>query len=193
MGATKFIAERIVLNANYTSVRFGNVACSRGSVIPVLLSEMIKNKQLTITSPEVTRFIMRMSDAIKLIIKATIYAKGGEIFILKMKSFKLSDLVDVLINRIAPELAIDSSEVKVNIIGLMLGEKLHENLISEHELFYLHDLGELFMITPKAKVTSIPKHNIPLSSKDAELISKDELTEIVKEFIQNISIIHFIH
>jgi FlaA1/EpsC-like NDP-sugar epimerase len=62
-------------------------------VIPVLIEEMIRKKQVTITNPNVTRSIMKTSDAVKLILKAAQHAKGGEIFILKMKAFKLSDLL----------------------------------------------------------------------------------------------------
>ena len=182
MGATKLITERIVLNANYTSVRFGNVAGSRGSVIPVLIEEMIRKNQLTITNPNVTRFIMRIPDAVKLVLKATKYAEGGEIFILKMKAFKLMDLVDVLINHVAPKFGING-KIKLNVRGLVPGEKLHEDLISRLEIPYLHDLGELYVIKPGGPaITPSTKHLI-LSSDHAELISKDELLKIVDEYI----------
>jgi FlaA1/EpsC-like NDP-sugar epimerase len=186
MGATKLIGERIVLNANYTSVRFGNVACSRGSVIPVLLEEMIKKKQLTITDPNVTRFIMRASDAVNLVLKATEYAEGGEIFILKMKAFKLSDLADVLLNYAAPKLDL-TVKIKLNIIGLIHGEKLHENLIDELETYYLHDLSDFYVIKTRAPALVIQKEHLRLSSNDVELISKDELIKIVDECINNLS------
>jgi len=183
MGATKFIAERIVLNANYTSVRFGNVAGSRGSVIPVLIEEMLSKKKLTITDPDVTRFIMRTQDAVKLVLDATNHAEGSDIFILKMKAFKLSDLVDVLIEKIAPKLHIND-EIKLNIIGLVPGEKLHEELITKYELKYLHDLGAFYVIRPKEPaMTPLVAPHVILSSDHAEIISKDELFNIVNEYI----------
>ena len=182
MGATKLIGERIVLNGNYTSVRFGNVACSRGSVIPVLLEEMIQKKQLTITNPNVTRFIMRISDAVDLVLKATKYAEGGEIFILKMKAFKLSDLVDVLLSHVAPRLNL-ADKVKLNIIGLVHGEKLHEDLIDELEVSHLYDLGDFYVIKPKAQ--AVQREYLKLSSDAVELISRNELIEIVDECINN--------
>jgi FlaA1/EpsC-like NDP-sugar epimerase len=191
MGATKLIGERIVLNANYTSVRFGNVAGSRGSVIPVLIEEMMRKRRISITSPDVTRFIMRISDAVKLVLNATLYAKGGEIFVLKMKAFKLSDLVDVLVNYVAPRVGIHSEEVKVDVIGLLPGEKLHENIIDELEVPYLHDLGEFYVIKPKASVTNIQRERLILSSNLAEFISKDELTEIVNEYINKLTFLKF--
>jgi FlaA1/EpsC-like NDP-sugar epimerase len=185
MGATKLIGERIVLNANYTSVRFGNVAGSRGSVIPVLIEEIIRRKQISITSPDVTRFIMKISDAVKLVLNATRYTKGGEIFVLKMKAFKLSDLVDVLVNYVAPKFGIRSEEVKVNVIGLLPGEKLHENIIDELEVPYLYDLGEFYVIKPKTLATDTQRERLILSSNLAEFISKNELTEIVYECINS--------
>ena len=127
---------------------------------------------------------MKMSDAIKLVMKATKYARGGEIFILKMKAFKLSDLVDVLINNIAPKLGIKNDEIKVNVVGLFSGEKLHENLINEIELTNIYDLGDIYMIGPKKFYNSkIIKENLTLSSKDAELISKKELLKIIEEYL----------
>lgn len=179
MGATKFIVERIVLKANYTSVRFGNVAGSRGSVIPVLIEEMINKRQLTVTEPNVTRFIMRISDAVKLVLKATEYATGGEIFILKMKAFRLSDLINILITDIAPRLGINE-KIKINITGLVPGEKMHEELISASELPYLYESDGLYVIK-KDRVVSPQKFQSTFSSNDAELIAEDELLKIVEE------------
>jgi len=186
MGATKFIGERIVFNANYTSVRFGNVAGSRGSVIPVLIEEMIRKRQVSITNPNVTRFIMKISDAVKLVLNATQYAEGGEIFVLKMKAFKLSDLVDVLVNYVAPKVGIRSEEIKVNVIGLLPGEKQHENIVDELEVPYLHDLGDFYVIKPKTPVTNVQREHLALSSNVAEFVSTDELTEIVDEYINSL-------
>jgi FlaA1/EpsC-like NDP-sugar epimerase len=186
MGATKFIGERIVFNANYTSVRFGNVAGSRGSVIPVLIEEMIRKRQVSITNPNVTRFIMKISDAVKLVLNATQYAEGGEIFVLKMKAFKLSDLVDVLVNYVAPKVGIRSEEIKVNVIGLLPGEKQHENIVDELEVPYLHDLGDFYVIKPKTPATNVQREHLAPSSNVAEFISKDELTEIVDEYISSL-------
>jgi len=187
MGATKLIGERIVLNANYTSVRFGNVAGSRGSVIPVLIEEMMRRKQISITSPDVTRFIMKISDAVKLVLNATRYAKGGEIFILKMKAFKLSDLVDVLINYVAPKFGIRSKEIRVDTTGLVHGEKLHEDLVSELEIPYLYDLGDFYVIKPRTSATTLKKEHLILSSNNAEFVSKKELIDIVNEYINSLS------
>jgi UDP-N-acetylglucosamine 4,6-dehydratase len=90
MGASKFIAERITLDANFSCVRFGNVANSRGSVIPVFLNSLICKSAFEITDPAATRFIMEIPEAVELILNATHNCQGGDIFILKMRSFNLS-------------------------------------------------------------------------------------------------------
>jgi len=189
MGATKFIAEKITLVANYSCVRFGNVAGSRGSVIPVLLNEMITRKKITITDPNVTRFVMSIPEAVKLIIEATKYAKGGEVFVLKMESFKLSDIVDVLINNIASRLGINGKEIKIEIIGLVSGEKLHEELISDLEIHNLHDLGEMWMIAPQ-KTNAVTSGSVDLkyTSDRVKSITKEKLIEIIEEFLKQSSI-----
>ena len=110
MGATKLLAEKLIIDANegkgskptiFSSVRFGNVSFSRGSVIPLFEEQIRQKKPITITNPEMTRFMMSLSDTIELVFKATLLAKGGEIFILKMPVVRLGDLVDVIIETYA--------------------------------------------------------------------------------------------
>jgi UDP-N-acetylglucosamine 4,6-dehydratase/5-epimerase len=198
MGATKFIAERITLNANrfskgqqvFCCVRFGNVASSRGSVIPVYIDNLLNHVPLQVTNPEVTRFIVRISNAVDLIIKATDYAQCGEIFILKMKAFKLGDLADVMVDIIAPKLQISKKNIKLNITGLAKGEKLHEDLINELEASRLYEVDDMYIILPTDEVST---RNIAINkvylhgytSKDAELISKKQIEEIVMEYLEN--------
>ena len=192
MGASKFIAERITLNANrmcrsdqaFSCVRFGNVANSRGSVIPVYIANLLNHKPLQVTDPEVTRFIMKISDAVKLVIEATEYAQGGEIFVLKMKAFKLRDLVDVMLNRVGPKLNISKDDIKVSITGLATGEKLHEDLINDTESSRLYELIDMYIILPDnescIKYPTISKASLlRYSSSDVELISKEEIEGVV--------------
>ncbi len=192
MGATKFIAERITLNANYSCVRFGNVANSRGSIIPVLVDNLLNKKPIGITDPNVTRFMIGIPDAVKLVIKATKYAKGGEIFILKMKAFKLGDLLDVIIERIAPKLGLSEKAIEVNVTGLVSGEKLHEDLINSTESNRVCELDDMYMILRNnedvSKYQNIKKIDLhEYTSKDVELISKDEIEEIVIKYLNKIS------
>jgi len=202
MGACKFIAERITLNANrvarheqsFSCVRFGNVANSRGSVIPVYVESLLNNKPLEVTDPEVTRFIMAISEAVKLVLKATGYMRGGEIFILKMKAFKLGDLVDVIVNRIAPNLKIAKEDVKVINSGLVTGEKLHEDLMSDMEAPRLYQLKDMYVLLPdnniNGKYAALTKARFSrYSSYDTELLSKDEIEQIIQKYIEERTLI----
>jgi FlaA1/EpsC-like NDP-sugar epimerase len=150
MGATKLIAERMTLNAGYSCVRFGNVANSRGSVIPVYIEDLLNSNPLYVRDPDVTRFIMRISDAVKLIIEAT-DKLGKEIYILPMPAFKLGDLVDVMVNKIAPKLKV---KARVENGQLLPYEKLHESLSES------------------------------ISSEHAKMLTKDELEQIVNEYLK---------
>ncbi len=201
MGATKFIAERITLNANKISkanqaffcVRFGNVASSRGSVIPVYIDDLLNQRPLQVTDPEVTRFVMEIPDAVKLIINATEYAQGGETFILKMKAFKLGDLVDVILNRIAPRLSIRKEDIEVKVIGLVPGEKLHEDLINDAESTRIYELDDMYVVLPDdesyAQRPAMRKVSLPrYASGDVELISREEIEGIVMKYLKNRSL-----
>ena len=190
MGATKFIAEKITLNANYSCVRFGNVANSRGSVIPVFIDNLLNKKPISITDPNVTRFIIGIPDAVKLVIKATRSAKGGDIFILKMKAFRLGDLLDVILDRIGPRLGVSKDEIKVNMMGLIPGEKLHEDLMNNTESTRVYELDDMYVILRDdedvSKYQSIKKIDLhEYTSKDVELISKDEIERIAMEYLRN--------
>lgn len=198
MGATKFIAEKVTLNANklsrgnqsFSCVRFGNVAYSRGSVIPVYIDNLLNNKPLQVSDPEVTRFIISISDAVSLVLKATEFAQGGEIFILKMKAFKLGDLVDVMVNVIAPRLNVAKENIQVNITGLVSGEKLHEDLINELEAPQLYETSDMYIILPSDRSytgnIAISKTDINrYTSKNAESISTQQIDKLVLEYLQS--------
>ena len=130
-GATKLVADKLITTANYnkgssktilSSVRYGNVINSRGSVIPIF-KEMIKNnKSITLTDKNTTRFFLTLDDGVKFVIQSLRKMIGGEIFIPKLKSIKIYDLIDCLDNK-----------NKVNIIGMRPGEKIHEMLFSKDD------------------------------------------------------------
>lgn len=188
MGCTKYIAEIITLNANYSCVRFGNVANSRGSVIPIFVESMIRDKKLIITNPEVTRFIFTIPDAVKLVIKATTDTHGGDLFILKMRAFRLGDLLDVMLNQIAPKLSIFKQEIMVEEIGLVPGEKLNEELVNESEISRMYELNNMYVIL-KSNELSIGHKNLSkvklknYSSSGVEFITKDEIEKIINDYL----------
>jgi UDP-N-acetylglucosamine 4,6-dehydratase len=185
MGATKFIAEKITRNAGYSCVRFGNVANSRGSVIPVFIDNLLNRNTLVVSCKDVTRFLMRIEDAVRLTANATAYAKGGEVFILKMKAFKLGDLVDVITQEVGPELGIPSSDIDVRLIGLVPGEKLHETLIDESELDRIYEVDNMYVVLPRNREDEHMKkvELCQYTSNDVDMISKSEIKAIVREYL----------
>jgi FlaA1/EpsC-like NDP-sugar epimerase len=191
MGATKLIAETITLNSGYTCVRFGNVANSRGSVIPVFIDNLLNGNPISITDPEATRFIIGIPDAVRLVMETTEVARGGDLFILKMRAFRLGDLLDVILDCAFQEMGITRDRVEVKEIGLIPGEKLHEDLISPTEVGLLYDLGDKYVILKSAERGSmyhgIIKADLPrYTSADVNLVSRSDLREIVMHYINSI-------
>ena len=157
MGATKLLAERLTVSSNYykgereiafSSVRFGNVLYSRGSVLP-LFEEQIKKGFITLTDSRMTRFIMNTSQAVELILKAAKIAKGGEIFILKMQVVRISDLAEVVIERLAPKYGHAPDQIEIKNIGRREGEKLYEELMTEDEAENAYESEEMFVVLPQ--------------------------------------------
>lgn len=175
MGATKLISEQLVSNAGFTSVRFGNVASSRGSVIPVWVDSLRNHKPIYISSAKVTRFLMTTNSAVSLVTEAA--SMRPAIYILKMHSFVLGDLLDVFCRKITKALHTVTS---VKVTGISSGEKLHETLTSNSELSYVKDLGSMYRIgrTPYSPPMA------PITSDKADKFSKDELEQIVRNYLK---------
>lgn len=185
MGATKLLAERLTISANYYSgdkntifscVRFGNVLDSRGSVVPIFKKQIEKGGPVTITDPDMTRFVMSIPEAVELILKSGKIAKGKEIFILKMPSLNIKDLAEVLINVLAPKYGYNPDEIKIEVIGKRLGEKMFEELMTEVEMEYVTDEGELFILNSEH---SSNNKNFIYNSHLAYKLSKEEIRKIV--------------
>lgn len=145
-GATKLCSDKIFVagnnyvgqrNLNFSVVRYGNVMGSRGSVIPYFLELAKKNSPLPITHNEMTRFNISLSDGVKMVLWALEHAKGSEIIVPKLPSYRILDLA----NAIAP----DSEK---NEVGIRAGEKIHELMISESDSYNTVDLGNYFIILP---------------------------------------------
>lgn len=176
MGASKFLGERLIRTANegkgnkntiFATVRFGNVISSRGSVIPLFKEQMKKGLPVTITNPDMTRYMMRIEDAVSLIFKATFIMKGGETIILKMPLVRLGDLVDVLV----PE------NVERKYIGLRPGEKMHESLMTEIEERVALEMDDMIIIPLFHSYYPGSKPYIPKIMKP---ISKDEIKRLIE-------------
>lgn len=159
MGATKLLAEKLIIDANYykghrktvfSCVRFGNVMGSRGSVIPLFEKQIQRGGPVTITDPEMTRFMMTIPQAVDLVFKATKLARGGEIFIFKMPVIKLGDLAQVMIWNLAPKYGYKPESIQVNTIGIRNGEKMYEHLMNEEEARYAYETEDMFIVIPQS-------------------------------------------
>mgnify|MGYP001557792113 FL=1 len=196
MGATKLVAERLVTSANYyrgsrrtifSSVRFGNVMGSRGSVIPLFKNQIKNGGPVTITHPDMKRFTMSCKDAVNLIIKCAQTSQGGEVFILKMPVIKILDLAELLITELAPRYGRNSNSIRVDNIGLKEGETMDEELITDNEAARALEIEDMFIVPPFAFDFNISLNypdakqilNRTYNSKQIQHISKDELKNLL--------------
>lgn len=145
-GATKLVAEKLFVQANayrgpatptrFSTVRYGNVVGSRGSVVP-LFKEQRRSGRLTITDARMTRFWITLEQGVRFVISSIEQMHGGEVFIPKLPSMNMMDLATAM----APECTVD-------IVGIRPGEKLHEAMVSEDESRQAVELEDRFVILP---------------------------------------------
>ncbi|MCZ7384101.1 MAG: polysaccharide biosynthesis protein [Candidatus Methanoperedens sp.] len=199
MGATKMLAERLVILANshlssitkFSVVRFGNVLDSRGSIIPLIRKQIISDGRVTITDPNMTRFIMSIPQAVNLVFKAAALSNGGEIFVFKMPAVRIMDLIEVLIEELAPEYGIAPESIERVFIGPRAREKIHEELMIEDEIKWMKEKKDMFIIT-----YPIELHGIVIagnngmnmiapvkgySSESTVLLSKEEIKNLLSK------------
>ena len=151
MGMSKALMEKIAIsnfnlsdrNSNKTIIcvtRYGNVLASRGSVVPLFINQIKKNKPITLTDPKMTRFIMPMEKAIELVIFAMKNAKGGEIFVQKTPATNINNLLQAILE------IFKKKKYKISHIGTRHGEKAYESLLTKEEMFSAKDMGNYFRI-----------------------------------------------
>lgn len=157
MGATKLLTEKLITAANVTqyghktvfsSVRFGNVIGSRGSVVPLFIKQIAQGGPVTLTDSRMTRFVMTMEEAADLVLKSAELARGGEVFVTKMKVIKIEDLAKAMIELLAPRFGYSQEDIKITIIGSKPGEKLYEELMTQEETQRSIELKDMFVILP---------------------------------------------
>ena len=147
MGISKALMEKVAIsksrNSNSTVIcitRYGNVMASRGSVIPLFVNQILQNKSITITDPNMTRFMMSLDDAVDLVLYAFSKGRSGDIFVQKSPSTTIKILAESLTN------LMKVADHKINVIGTRHGEKLFESLLSREESNAAEDMGDYFRI-----------------------------------------------
>lgn len=160
MGMTKALMEKVMVAKSRTmnsqetilcGTRFGNVMGSRGSVIPLFINQIKNNKDLTITNPKMTRFLMSLSNAVKLVDFAFENGEQGDILVQKAPAASIETLAQALIN-------IFNSSSKIKVIGIRHGEKMHETLLTEEEMFKADDLGDYYRIKSDSRGLNYDKY-----------------------------------
>jgi len=146
MGMTKALQERILVEANRDStetdflcVRYGNVIASRGSIVPLFVEQVQKNEPLTVTLPEMTRFLLSLEKAVDTVLAAIRDGVRGETFVPKVTSAKMVDVAKALMG---------DKELPIVFTGIRPGEKLHEIMVSEEECFRTTEVGDYYAIMP---------------------------------------------
>ncbi len=191
-GATKLCSDKLFVAANnirgkhaikFSVVRYGNVMGSNGSVIPFFIKKK-KEGLLPITDPNMTRFNISLQEGVDMVLHAMEHAWGGEIFVPKIPSYKITDVAEA----IAPE-------AKVEITGIRPGEKLHEEMITTSDAFTTYDLGRYYAIVPQVPVfnlsefihafqaTKVPEGFCYNSGENSEWVSPEQMRTLIREHV----------
>ncbi|MDH5385827.1 MAG: polysaccharide biosynthesis protein [Candidatus Aminicenantes bacterium] len=200
MGATKLLAERLTIAANYyrglrrtvfSCVRFGNVLASRGSVVQLFEKQIKNGGPVTLTDPNMVRFVMNIDRATELVIKAAQMARGEEIFIFKMPALQIRQLAEVMIQKLAPKYGYEPKNIEIKIIGKRRGEKLYEELMAEDEAMNVYETKDMLMVLPQTPQTvPIPREGfkkVPFrsyTSKDTTVLAKREIEELLESILK---------
>ena len=200
LGATKLLGERLITAANYyrgaasdtifSSVRFGNVLGSRGSVLPLFKNQIQEGGPVTITNKEMTRFVMSSSQTLNLLFKVVKIAQGGEIFIFKMPVIRINDLAEVMIEKLAPKYGYNADDIAMKIIGKKPGEKMYEELMTVEESERSLETQEMFIVLPAIgeELYTINPSSYPKAqqselrgyrSDEMEPLSKKKITDLL--------------
>ena len=162
MGMTKAVAEKVVQaraqvayergNTVLACTRYGNVMCSRGSVIPLFIDQIKRKAPITITDPQMTRFLMNLDEAVDLVAFAFEYAEPGDLFIQKADASTIGDLADGVMKVFG--------HTDKKIIGTRHGEKLYETLMTREERLRSTDMGHYFRIAPDGRSLNYDKYYV---------------------------------
>lgn len=196
MGATKLLSERLVIAANtykggqqtrFGCVRFGNVLGSSGSVVPIFVDQVRNGGPITVTDPDMTRFIMSIDRAAEFVLDARERMEGGEVFIIKMPAFRVEDLAFVIRDEFAETAGYSPSDIDVDVIGPRPAERTHEKLVSTDERRQAEEKSEMFILYPEIDISgydmeaSISSNTLTeeYTSAEADILSQEELRELI--------------
>ena len=193
-GATKLCSDKLFIAANnivgsrdlkFSAVRYGNVMGSRGSVIPFFMDRRNED-HLPITDPEMTRFNISLKEGVDMVIHALAHADGGEIFVPKIPSYRITDVAEA----IAPG-------VRQEIVGIRPGEKIHEEMITASDSPMTVDVGSYYVVLPQTERFTVDDYikkydakRVPLgftydSGKNDEWLSVDDIRNLIREHIDS--------
>jgi UDP-N-acetylglucosamine 4,6-dehydratase len=185
MGMTKAIQERIMLDPTYSDngtkflcVRYGNVLGSRGSVVPFFFDFIHKGLPLPITHPDMTRFQLTLKEAVQLVLQASIKGESGDLWVQKMPAARIPELGQALAYGLTGK-----REYPVTIVGMRPGEKMHEVLVSEEEMWRATELANHYVIPSWAKSqdkkTSENVNVCEYSSSGTHRLTEEEIVEML--------------
>ena len=190
MGISKAMMEKLMLSKAllnkdkktvFCATRYGNVMCSRGSVIPLFVEQIKNNKQITITDPHMTRYLMSLDEAVDLVIHAFKESSNGDIFVQKSPACTILDLANALKK-------IFNYDKDFKIIGTRHGEKLYESLLSREEMARVLDNGKFFKLIQDDRGLNYDKYffegkkitdSLEYTSHNTYRLSVDEIIEIL--------------
>jgi FlaA1/EpsC-like NDP-sugar epimerase len=196
MGTSKLMGERLITAAalhpdlpaaHFLSTRFGNVLGSRGSVIPLFREQIKQGGPVTLSDPRMTRFIMSLDQAVKLVIESVPIAQPGDVLVTKMPAIRISDLAEVMIRELAPLCGRNSDAIEIVVRGQRPGEKLYEELMNEEETRRSFELEQYFVVRPAMSKASsklaisydseqLTPVDRPYNSANVPFMSQQELT-----------------
>ena len=188
MGVSKAMMEKVFVaksrnskNTIITGTRYGNVMSSRGSVIPHFIEQIKSGKPITVTDPDMTRFMMTLDNAVELVIYAFKNGKSGDIFVQKSPASTIGELASILKE-------IYKSDVKIKHIGIRHAEKMHETLLSKEEFLTADDLGDYFRVEADNRDLNYNKYfeigrdkkiNEEYNSFNTKRLTRKELIELL--------------
>ena len=186
MGISKAMVEKVVLakartvqedRTLFCCTRYGNVMCSRGSVIPLFIEQIRSGKPLTVTNPNMTRFLMSLEEAVDLVLFAFEHARAGDLFIQKAPASTIEDLAEAVRGLLDP-----TGKTPIRVIGTRHGEKLYETLMTTEERVKSEDMGKYFRIPMDERDLNYEKYfsdgNEDLSKVEPYTSSNTEMLDV---------------